>query len=117
MEKKEERHVFRSPITDDRIDIKQIDTVMIAGKDRDGKEFVVYAEMELFFKKFANNKEVPYPLPGLRPYRSREFPLVRFRFDPAQFNEHLSDPWKPTRIFCDLLKGKLKETPSVQSID
>ena len=111
-----ERHVFHSAITEKMIDIEQVDTVMIAGKCRDDKDFTAYAEMELFFEKFVNNKEVPYPLPGLRPHRSRKFPRVRFVFDPAKFNEHLTDPWKPTKLFCDMLK-QAKQTAKLADVD
>lgn len=79
------RYIFTCGITKEPVDIRRSNTVKIAGQNHDGKKFVVYTKMGDFFKRFANHKNVPSPLPGLRLYRSRKFPHIRFLFDPARF--------------------------------
>ncbi len=97
------RHVFTCGITKKTIDIRKSDTVMIAGQNEDGNKFVVYVRMRIFFDRFVNHENVPNPLPGLRPYRSKKFPHIRFLFDPSRFGASIQS-WGPCKVFTDLLK-------------
>lgn len=98
-----QRHTFTCAITREKIDIRRFDTVMIAGRCQDGKRFKTYARMKPFFRCFVNRKDIPKPLPGLRPYRNIKHPKVRFIFDPARFGEHIQS-WAQCKILIDLLR-------------
>lgn len=105
----EERHVFTCGITRDKIDITKIETVKIAGKDSEEKKFVVFCRIDAFFNKFVNHKDVPHPLPGLRKYYSRKYPLIRYTYNPTRFTGN----WKASSVINELLKDKPAETPGL----
>jgi len=102
------RCVYTCAIRRKRIDIRRTNTVKIAGQDQSGNRFCLYATMTSFFRKFANHEGMPNPLPGLRPYRSRKFPHVRFCFDPVRFADAVTSAsgpgFAPIKVFNDLLR-------------
>ena len=104
----EERHVFTCGVSREKIDIQKVETVKVACKDSDGVLVIVYCKKDEFFEIFANHKDVPHPLPGLRKYYSRKHPLIRYTYNPTRWSGA-----KASALFRELLKDKPAETPDL----
>ena len=90
--------------TKEKIDIAEVDTVIIAGTHRGGK-FQCFVLMDKFFELFASNPEVGMEqIPGLTPYKDRRWPKIRFRFDPVRFGSMIERWQGAAEIFNKLMK-------------